>query len=610
VVTSKAKGRFTCKGDQLSIKDVNANVGKSSISDLAAKLKWGKHAMVTASSAKTAIFLDEVYPWLQSHKALRHSLKNIPSLTGTLAFQKLAFTSPISGKTNKNLSLSGAIEQWTIGSPKFPTGLELSGGELVWQGTRFDLRDSNASFGKSTITRLAFGMKWGKVSAYEAKADSANILIAELYPWLISFNTLKEAFEGFSATQGKLALTGLDVTSPVGRSKAWKFHLAGDLSGMVMESDYFKESIHIHSAKFSASDTTDSEGIQGRINLTDTQMSWEDSRIAVQGAADFSENELNLDMNLAADRINWGQIEQIAELGDKQEPGSTMAVLGELQIESENFTYESYTWQPIHADISFNKADTSILIKKANLCGIEFPGILKVSSNEYEFYLNPTAINQNLAPTITCLTDKENLADGTFDLNGELMTKARPKDLLKSLSGNLAFSAEQGRIYRFGMLAKIFALLNVTEIYRGEVPDLAGQGFAYNSMSTNAVFEDGKLIISEGAIDSPSMGIACAGDINLVKKKVDLTVLVAPFKTVDRIVKHIPLVGNILGGTLVSIPFRAKGKLDDPDVIPLSPTAVGSGLLGILQRTLQLPITIIQPVLPGPKEKTDEKKDQ
>jgi hypothetical protein len=102
-----AKGRFTCKGDQLSIKDVNANVGKSSISDLAAKLKWGKHAMVTASSAKTAIFLDEVYPWLQSHKALRHSLKNIPSLTGTLAFQKLAFTSPISGKTNKNLSLSG-----------------------------------------------------------------------------------------------------------------------------------------------------------------------------------------------------------------------------------------------------------------------------------------------------------------------------------------------------------------------------------------------------------------------------------------------------------------------------------------------------------------------
>jgi len=171
-------------------------------------------------------------------------------------------------------------------------------------------------------------------------------------------------------------------------------------------------------------------------------------------------------------------------------------------------------------------------------------------------------------------------------------------------------SADKGRIYRFGLLAKILALLNVTEIYRGEVPDLAGEGFAYNSMSAKAVFEDGKLIFDEGSIDSPSMGIAVEGHIDLVKKKMDLTVLVAPFKTVDRIVKHIPLVSNILGGKLVSIPFKAIGELGDPDVIPLSPTAVGSGLLGILQRTLELPITIIQPVLPGSKEDEEQKEQK
>ena len=105
------------------------------------------------------------------------------------------------------------------------------------------------------------------------------------------------------------------------------------------------------------------------------------------------------------------------------------------------------------------------------------------------------------------------------------------------------------------------------------------------------------------------MGIAIEGNIDLIKKKVNLVVLVAPFKTVDRIVKHIPLVGNILGGTLISIPFRAIGNLDDPDVIPLSPTAVGSGMLGILERTLKLPITIIQPVLPGSKNKEAQEKD-
>ena len=36
-----------------------------------------------------------------------------------------------------------------------------------------------------------------------------------------------------------------------------------------------------------------------------------------------------------------------------------------------------------------------------------------------------------------------------------------------------------------------------------------------------------------------------------------------------------------------------------PKVIPLSLEAVGSGLLGIMKRTLQLPVKVIQPVLSG-----------
>ena len=97
------------------------------------------------------------------------------------------------------------------------------------------------------------------------------------------------------------------------------------------------------------------------------------------------------------------------------------------------------------------------------------------------------------------------------------------------------------------------------------------------------------------------MGIACEGDIDLVENKIDLLILVAPFKTVDRIVEILPLIGNVLGGNLISIPFKAKGNLNDPDVYPLPPTAVGSGILGILERTLKLPITIIQPVISGIK---------
>jgi hypothetical protein len=373
---------------------------------------------------------------------------------------------------------------------------------------------------------------------------------------------------------------------------------------MDLVSDSFKEPFLIKTAHFIAKDAPAAAGVSGRIDLSDVHIGWEDSQINIQGGASFSEDALSLEMQLKADRLKWEQIDQIASTEKATATEEKMKLQGGLLVELENFTYESFTWRPVHADITFEKDITRIVVRKADLCGIQFPGIFKVSGDTFELYFNPDAKEGDLDSSLACLFEKQHLMAGSFNLSGELLAKARPSAFPKSLTGDLTFNSNDGRIYRFGMLAKIFALLNVTEIYRGEVPDLKGKGFAYNSMIANGVFEDGKLIISDTSIDSPSMGIAIEGDIDLTENKVDLIVLVAPFKTVDRIVKIIPLVGNILGGNLISIPFRAVGDLGDPDVIPLSPTAVGSGLLGILERTLKLPITIIQPVLPGSKDKT------
>ncbi len=604
------QGHFTFERDQLKVTNWNVNVGKSSLASLAANLKWAKTATLTANSGKTVVWLDEIYPWMQSHETLKEYVKNIQPLDGNLTFQSLSFEGPINAETSSKVNLSGAIEKWHIHSAKFPTDIELTGGDLLWRGNRIDLQEASARFGTSTVNRFSLGKQWGEISLFEFNADSANIQMAELYPWLVSFETLDKMFKGFHATQGKLALRGLDLKGPVGRTRAWQFQLAGDLEGLALESDHFKAPLHINTAKFSAQDTPGQSGVHGRFDLDAAQLSWQDSQMTLQGNASFSGGEFRLDLKLAADRLSWEQIDQITGLDKQLGPAEAHKMLGSLTVELDHFTYDGYTFQPMHADISFNETDTRIIVKKADLCGIQFPGILKVSADEFEFYFNPVAEAQNLEPAVACLSAKKNLADGSFNLEGELMSKARPTAFPKSLTGNLQFTAAQGRIYRFGMLAKIFALLNVTEIYRGEVPDLTGKGFAYNSMAINGVFEDGKLVIKDTLIDSPSMGIAIEGNIDLIKKKVNLVVLVAPFKTIDRIVKLIPLFGNIMGGNLISIPFRAIGDLGDPDVIPLSPTAVGSGLLGILQRTLKLPITIIQPVLPGSKNKKKDEKER
>ena len=176
------------------------------------------------------------------------------------------------------------------------------------------------------------------------------------------------------------------------------------------------------------------------------------------------------------------------------------------------------------------------------------------------------------------------------------------------MNGKLKFSAKDGRIYRYGILAKIFVLLNITEIFRGKLPDVVKEGCAYTSMKADGNLENGKFMFQEFVIDGSSMTIVCEGYIDLVRDEMDVVVLVAPFKTVDYIIKHIPLVNHILGGKLVSIPFRVKGNPADPDVIPLSPTAIGAGIFGLLKRTFTLPIAIIQPLLPDKKD--PDKKDR
>ena len=206
---------------------MNTQVGQSLFAGLSAEVKWGKAASVSARSGESVVNLDEVYAWLKSHHNFKQNVKDVPELKGTLAFTNLTFEGPLASKSDQKMQLSGAIEKWHIRSATLPTDIELNGGDVLWRGTRIDLQETDARFGTSTIGRLTLGSQRGKIPLFELNAGSADIQIAELYPWLISFETLAKMFKGYKATQGKLMLADLAFKGPVGASKSWQFRLAG-----------------------------------------------------------------------------------------------------------------------------------------------------------------------------------------------------------------------------------------------------------------------------------------------------------------------------------------------------------------------------------------------
>ena len=76
-------------------------------------------------------------------------------------------------------------------------------------------------------------------------------------------------------------------------------------------------------------------------------------------------------------------------------------------------------------------------------------------------------------------------------------------------------------------------------------------------------------------------------------RKLDIQILVSPFNTADRVIRKIPVIRGILGGTLVSFPVKVKGDYKDPDISYLSPSDVSKKLLNTTKRVLKTPVNII-----------------
>jgi uncharacterized protein YhdP len=262
-------------------------------------------------------------------------------------------------------------------------------------------------------------------------------------------------------------------------------------------------------------------------------------------------------------------------------------------------SYGSLTWRPVRAEADIREDRLRFALSEANLCGVSTLGTLTLDSAGPAIELAVSAAGEDVEATMMCLSGKKVSLTGTYSTSVRVEGKGTGEALVRSLRGPVELTLKDGRINKMTFLSRIFSYLNVTELLRGKVPDLGKEGFPYRTLAVRGEAKDGKFLFGEVTMDAPSMGIAATGEVDFLRREEDLQVLVSPFGTVDAVLRKTPVLGYILGGTLVSIPIAVRGDLDDPKVTPLEPAAVGKGLLGIVERTFKAPAHIISPILPG-----------
>lgn len=348
---------------------------------------------------------------------------------------------------------------------------------------------------------------------------------------------------------------------------------------------------------------------KNRVSVALASFTWEGERFVLSGDVNFSKERVKLDLNLTTGNIDLEALEKV--LGKRKKGGEKrpdLSVEGIIRLTSESLKFRQYKWAPFLADISFGDGGAEVEIKKAGLCGMDTPGVVKVSDNYVSLNVEPSFKGHEIESAFRCLLNHDVRATGTFELYGRISAQGRPEDLFKAMEGNIEFHAKDGRIdYALG-LVRIVEFLNVTEIYRGKLPDLRKEGLPYDRVTIKATLQKDKMIVKEWTLDGPTMEIVGQGEIDFSERTMKLNVLVAPLKTVDRIIKSIPLVSDIFAGTLLTIPVKVQGDLKDPRVTPLSPSAVGAELFAMMKRTLGLPFKVIEPFHPRHKQESNEER--
>ncbi len=338
------------------------------------------------------------------------------------------------------------------------------------------------------------------------------------------------------------------------------------------------------------------------LKLNSFQALFENKNYAINGEASLVEEGLTMDFDVRTDTVELNKI--LAALKEEDEQGLAkgkrvgkewdLTVRANIKLHADSLHYNGYTWKPFESLITFANNSLGVEVLEAELCSIATPG--KLSFNDGQIFLDfkMQAEDKEFKDVLICLEGGEQQMTGILDLNATIKGQGTRETLVNSLEGDLQYSSEEGYIYQDARAAKLLNVLNVTNMFKGKIPDLSSTGFHYDSLIVKGTMENGIFTINPARLDAPILEISGYGTIDLPLKKVDLQVLVAPLQTVNKLQKMLPFVSIIIPESLVAVPVEVSGDFSDIRIRTLSMSAISRNVMDVMVNALSTPVRMLE----------------
>jgi hypothetical protein len=338
-------------------------------------------------------------------------------------------------------------------------------------------------------------------------------------------------------------------------------------------------------------------------------LQWSKSRVTASGKVAGAGDLLRMDVDITGDRLDWDELER--RLGGEGKPpqekkGDVLSfpgVEGTIRLKTNHFTFKGVDVSPLEATAAISPSAASANIHHGVACGITIAGRGDVVGKEIGVDLQLTASDAQLEPSALCLTNQQNDVKGIYSLDARLAGRGEQGRLLRSLKGNFEFRARNGEFVRSPGIDATFDYLNATGDFKVAFPDLDRETFPYRFVGVTGRIEGEMLIADELNVDSSLLNLSGQGKVDMERKLIDGKGLVAVLRPVDEVIRRIPVISDLFGGSLLGIPVRFSGPLERPDVTYLSPADVGAELLNIPLKILKMPFGAMRLFSPSGNER-------
>ena len=332
------------------------------------------------------------------------------------------------------------------------------------------------------------------------------------------------------------------------------------------------------------------------IVIQSADLRWPKSRLAVSGKITPGKRALQLDLDVKGDQVDWQELQESFG-GEATQPKQNRTdtksfpdIEGTIRLKTERFVFEPFNFSPLETTVNFSPSGINADIARGDVCGITAKGRVEIVKAEIGIDLQLSAKDAPLEPSTVCLTNQQNDIKGIYSLTARLVGRGNRRELLRALKGDFELSARNGEFIRSPGIDATFDYLNATGDFKVPFPDLDRETFPYRSLGVKGRIEGNLVIADEVIIDSTLLNLTGQGKVDLERKQIDGKGLIAVLKPVNEVIRRLPVIKSLLGGTLVGIPVRVTGSLDRPAITYLSPTDIGAELLNIPLRILGMPL--------------------